>query len=68
MNKQGIETARNNDLRLSRDALERAARRAAEVARQTGTDLIVAENGVVRRISPSGENTPEIYTGPARAR
>ena len=67
MNKHGIETARSNDLRLSREALERAARRAAEVARQTGTDLIVAENGVVRRISPGSLDAPE-SSDPARER
>jgi hypothetical protein len=68
MNKHGIETARSKDLRLSRDALERAARRAEEVARQTGTDLIVAEKGVLRRISPSGPDAPEPSSDRVRGR
>ena len=66
MNKHGIETARSNDLRLSREALERAARRAADVARQTGTDLIIAEDGVVRRIPPGSQHAPALSRDPAR--
>ena len=57
MNKRAIDTALNPALRFSRAALERAAKRAEDTARQTGTDLIVAENGVVRRIKPSGHGT-----------
>lgn len=52
MNKCNIDTARNSDLRYSRVALERAAQRAADLARTTCTDLIVAEDGVVRRLAP----------------
>lgn len=39
-------------------ALLRAAQRAREVARQTGTDLIVVRDGQIVRISPDGKRLP----------
>ena len=41
MNKQSIEAARDADLRLSQHAMQRAARRAHELAAQTGTAIVV---------------------------
>lgn len=52
MNKHPIETARDADLRLSPQAMQRAARRARELAAQTGTELVVSRNGVIERIRP----------------
>jgi hypothetical protein len=52
MNKQPIETARDADLRLSSQALQRAARRAREIAAQTGTALVVTRNGVIEHLYP----------------
>ncbi len=42
------------DLRGSLAALQRAARRARQVAQQTNTDLIVVRKGQVVRIKPQG--------------
>ena len=53
MNTKPIEQARSADLRGSWPALQRAAQRAREVAARTGTDLIVARNGVIERIRPA---------------
>lgn len=53
MNKQPIEVARDSDLRLSRVAIERAARRARELAVQTGTALVVSRHGVVELVPPA---------------
>ena len=39
-------------------ALQRAAIRARQVARQTGTDLIVVRSGQVVRVSPQQKTTP----------
>ncbi len=50
MNKQPIESARDADLRLSSVAMHRAAARARELARQTGTDIVISQEGVVRQI------------------
>jgi len=36
--------------------LQRAARRAREVARQTGTLLVIGEDGQVRLIAPQSES------------
>lgn len=47
-----IEEALDQDIRLSGVALRRAALRAREIARQTGTALIVVENGQIVRLSP----------------
>ena len=46
------------DLRGSLKAIQRAALRAREVARQTGTDLIVSRSGQVVSIQPKPKTTP----------
>jgi len=55
MNKQPIETARDTDLRLSPQAMQRAARRARELAAQTGTAIVVSRDGVIEHIAPQPE-------------
>lgn len=58
MNARPIETARDPVLRLSHQALLRAAKRAREVALQTGTLLVISRNGVVELIDPATEAAP----------
>lgn len=53
MNTRPISEAKDSDLRLSQTALERAAKRARELAAQTGTELIISHNGVIEHISVS---------------
>ena len=55
MNKRSIDTARDQDLRLSQPAMQRAAQRARSLAAQTGTALIVSRNGVIERINAQQE-------------
>ncbi|MBK7326166.1 MAG: hypothetical protein IPI89_08540 [Propionivibrio sp.] len=55
MNKQPIEQARDADLRLSHAALQRAALRAREIARQTGTAIVVSRQGVIEHLQPQPE-------------
>jgi hypothetical protein len=55
MNKQPIEMARDADLRLSPRAMQRAARRARELAAQTGTAIVISHNGVIEYIRPPQE-------------
>lgn len=50
--KKNIDQASTADLRGSWEALQRAARRARELATQTGTELVVSRNGVIERIKP----------------
>jgi hypothetical protein len=57
VNKQPIETARDQDLRLSLQAMQRAAKRAREIAAQTGTNIVVSRHGVIEQISPETEST-----------
>ncbi|WP_275096101.1 hypothetical protein [Sedimenticola hydrogenitrophicus] len=57
MNKQPIETAQDQDLRLSLQAMQRAAKRAREIAAQTGTDIVISHHGVIEQISPGAEST-----------
>lgn len=52
MNKKPIETARDADLRLSQNAMQRAANRARELAAQTGTAIVISKNGVIEQIKP----------------
>lgn len=59
MNNRPIETALDPDLRLSRQAMLRAAQRAREIAAQTGTAIVVCEHGVLRHIYPGKEQRSE---------
>ena len=62
MNKQPIEMARDPDLRLSAVALQRAARRAHELAHQTGTAVVISRDGVVQHVQPK----PSLPATPAQ--
>jgi hypothetical protein len=58
MNKQPIEQARDRDLRLSQVALQRAAQRAHDLAKTTGTTIVVSRGGVIEHLNPeSWDNT-----------
>lgn len=59
MNPQPISSAHDPDLRLSEDAMRRAAKRACIVARQTGTQLVYCYHGEVLRISPDEQDAVE---------
>jgi hypothetical protein len=59
MNTRPIAKAHDADLRLSPIAMERAARRAHELAARTGTDIIVSRNGVIERILPQQASATE---------
>jgi hypothetical protein len=52
-NTQPIETARDPDLRLSKQAMIRASQQARALAIQTGTSLVVSIQGVVLHIKPA---------------
>lgn len=58
MNNRPIDTARDPDLRLSYQALLRAAKRAREVALQTVTLIAISRNGVVVQLDPVTEAVP----------
>jgi hypothetical protein len=57
MNKRPIEMAQDPDLRLSAVALQRAANRAHELARQTGTAVVISREGVVHYVQPTPVQT-----------
>ncbi|TXT25910.1 MAG: hypothetical protein FD134_785 [Gallionellaceae bacterium] len=59
MNRQPISLAHDLDLRLSEDAMRRAAKRARIVARQTGTQLVYCYHGEVLHISPDEQDAVE---------
>ena len=50
MNKKAIEQAKDRDLAGSIDAIRRAAKRARQVAAQTGTALIVRHGEQIGRV------------------
>lgn len=52
MNLRPIQEARDPDLRGIAPALERAALRARELARQTGTAVVISRNGVIEHLWP----------------
>lgn len=58
MNKQPIEQAHDRDLRLSQQALQRAAQRANDVAKSTGTTIVVSRNGVIEHLTPKSDEEP----------
>ena len=59
MNTKTIDQANTADLRGSWAALQRAARRARELAAQTGTELVVSRNGVIERIKPQPDTASD---------
>ena len=58
MNKLPIDQARDRDLRFSQQALERAAQRAHDLARSTGTFIVVSRNGVIEHLTPTSDKAP----------
>lgn len=50
MNKNAIEQAKDSDMASSIDAIRRAAKRARQVAAQTGTALIVRHGEQIDRV------------------
>lgn len=52
MNEHPIDQAIDADLRFSQQAMQRAAVRARETARQTGTSIVVCRNGVLEYLQP----------------
>ena len=66
MNKQPIEAARDADLRLLPQAMQRAARRARELATQTGTAIVISRDGVIEHIHPQPEpSSTQVQEPPA---
>ena len=52
MNTRPLEEARDPELYGSLAALRRAAKRAREIAAQTGTSVVVSRNGVIEHLRP----------------
>jgi hypothetical protein len=52
MNKQPIEQAMDRDLRLSNVAMQRAAQRAQDLAKATGTTIVISHDGVIEHLTP----------------
>lgn len=52
MNQQPIGQARDEDLRFTVAAMSRAACRAREIAIQTGTKLVISQDGKVQTLEP----------------
>ena len=53
MNKQPIDQAQDRDLRLSEVAMQRAAQRAHELAKATGTTIVVSHHGIIEYMKPA---------------
>lgn len=58
MTKPSIEEARDPDLRGSLAALRRAARRARDLARRTGTGVVIWRNNRVEYLQPEDSAAP----------
>lgn len=66
MNTRPISLANDPDLRLSPQAMQRAALRARELAARTGTAIVVSHDGVIEEISPqAGMNAPSVQEAAA---
>ncbi len=63
MNSRPLHEARDPDLRGSLQALQRAAKRAREIAAQTGTAIVVSRNGVITHIRPTSAATSDPAQG-----
>lgn len=58
MNQKKIELAKDPDLAGSWVAIRRAAKRAAQVAVSTNTELVVLRDGKCVHVKPSGKPKP----------
>lgn len=63
MNKTSIEQAKDRDIAGSISAIRRAAKRANQVAAQTGTSLIVWHDGQIERVKATVPDAAAINTG-----
>ncbi|MHB1174114.1 MAG: hypothetical protein ACYCZJ_03195 [Sulfuriferula sp.] len=52
MSRRSLDEAKNADLRGSFQALQRAARRARELAMQTGTAIVISRGGKLEYLIP----------------
>ena len=55
MTPRPLSEAKDEDMRYALVALERAALRAREIAKQTNTAIVVVENGEIVHIYPANE-------------
>ena len=55
MNNRSIDLANDSDLRLSQQAMQRAALRARELAARTGTAIVVSHGGMIEEIRPHSD-------------
>ncbi|WP_146204349.1 hypothetical protein [Massilia glaciei] len=58
MNKLPIDLAHDRDLRLSQKAMERASQRAHDLAKSTGTSIVISRNGVIEHLTPTSRDKP----------
>ncbi|HBG06244.1 MAG TPA: hypothetical protein DDY22_11940 [Geobacter sp.] len=58
MNQKAIEQAKDPDMASSFTAIRRAAKRARQIAAQTGTVLVVRHGEQVERITKKDQNLP----------
>lgn len=66
MNKQPLSGAQDADLRASQAAMERAAKRARQIAAQTGTELVFSRGGVVEHVLPDIGPTATLAQEPSQ--
>jgi hypothetical protein len=59
MNDKNIEQAKDQDLRFSHAALQRAAQRANDLAKATGTTIVVSVDGVIEHRQPVTTEMPK---------
>lgn len=64
MNQQPIETACDADLRMSAQAMQRAAQRARELAARTGTTLVISRQGVIEHLRPDAAASAQAVKEP----
>jgi len=66
MNDKPRESAKDPDLRFSHQAMRRAALKAREIAAQTGTAIVITEQGVMREVHPTADQvTPSVHESKA---
>ncbi len=64
MNPRPIETAQDDDLRMSYQAMQRAAVRAWEIAARTGTAIIIRRAGVIEAVRPPELEPAQLQQAP----